>query len=74
MDLVNRLYVTTNEKIKVFFHDLFIFIKPEWKFKIKSHAKGVQCIECIRKNLVIEFLNHIAATKISYGDISLACA
>lgn len=73
MELVNRLYVTSNEKIKVVIHDLLIFIKPEWKFKIKSHAKGVQCIEGIRENLVIGFLNHIAATMISYGDISLAC-
>lgn len=73
MDLVNRLYVTTNEKIKVVIHDLLVFIKPEWKFKIKSHPKGVQCIEGIRENLVIGFLNHIAATMISYGDISLAC-
>lgn len=73
MELVNRLYVTTNEKIKVVIHDLLIFIKSEWKFKIKSHPKGVQCIEGIRENLVIGFLNHIAATMISYGDISLAC-
>lgn len=73
MDLVNRLYVTTNEKIKVVIHDLLIFIKPEWKFKIKSHPKGVQCIEGIRENLVIGFLNYIATTMISYGDISLAC-
>lgn len=54
-------------------HDLLIFIKPTWKFKIKSHPKGVQCIEGIRENLVVGFLNHIAATMISYGDISLAC-
>lgn len=73
MDLVNRLYVTTNEKIKVVIHDLLVFIKPEWKFKIKTHPKGVQCIEGIRENLVIGFLNHIAATMISYGDITLAC-
>lgn len=73
MELVNRLYVTTNEKIKVVIHDLLIFIKPEWKFKIKSHPKGVRCIEGFRENLVIGFLNHIATTMISYGDISLAC-
>lgn len=73
LDLVNRLYVSTNEKIKVVIHDLLIFIKPEWKFKIKSHAKGMKCIEDIRENLVIGFLNHIAATMISYGDLSLAC-
>lgn len=73
MDLVNRLYVTTNEKIKVVIHDLLIFIKPEWKFKIKSHPKGRQCVEGIRENLVIGFINHIAATMISYSDISLAC-
>lgn len=73
MELVNRLYVTTNEKIKVVVHDLLIFIKPEWAFDIRSHRKGVQCIENIRENLVVGFLNHIANTMISYSDISLAC-
>lgn len=73
MELVNRLYVTTNEKIKVVIHDLLIFIKPEWSFDIKSHPKGVQCIEGIRENLVVGFLNHIASTMISYSDINLAC-
>lgn len=72
MELVNRLYITTNEKIKVVVHDLLIFIKPEWAFDIKTHSKGVQCIEGIRENLVVGFLNHIAHTMISYSDICLA--
>lgn len=73
MELVNRLYVTTDAKIKVVMHDMLIFIKSEWSFDIKTHAKGVQCIEGIRENLVVGFVNHIAATMISYSDINLAC-
>lgn len=72
LELVNRLYITTNEKVKVVVHDLLIFIKPEWAFDIKSHPMGVKCIEGIRENLVVGFLNHIAQTMIAYGDICLA--
>lgn len=73
LDLVNRLYVTTSEKIKVVIQDLLIFIKPEWSFEIRSHPKGVQCIEGIRENLVVDFLKYIATTMTSYSDINLAC-
>lgn len=52
---------------------MLIFIKPEWSFEIRSHAKGVRCIEGIRENLVVGFLNHIATTMTSYSDINLAC-
>lgn len=72
LELVNRLYITTSEKLKVVVHDLLIFIKPEWAFDIKSHPKGVECIDGIRENLVVGFLNHIAQTMISFSDICLA--
>lgn len=73
MELVNRLYVTTNEKIKVVLNDLLIFIKPDWSFNIKSIPKGVACIEGIRENVVVGFLDYISTTMISYGDVNLAC-
>lgn len=73
MELVNRLYETTNEKIKVVLHDLLIFIDPQWAFRIKSNAKGLRCIEDIREHLVVGFLNYIASTMTSYSDTNLAC-
>lgn len=73
MELVNRLYETTNEKIKVVLHDLLIFIDQQWSFNIKKFPKGLQCIEDIRENLVVGFLNYIASTMTSYSDTNLAC-
>lgn len=73
MELVNRLYETTNEKIKVVLHDLLIFIDAQWSFRIKSYPKGLRCIEDIRENLVVGFLNYIASTMTSYSDTNLAC-
>lgn len=73
MELINRLYETTVDKIKVVLHDLLIFIDPKWTFRIKTYPKGSRCIEDIRENLVVGFLNYIAATMTSYSDTNLAC-
>lgn len=72
-DLVNHLFMTTIEKLKVVVHDLIIFLKPEWSFNIKSNPKGLTFIEGIRNNLAVGFMNYIATTMLSFSDINLAC-
>lgn len=72
-DLVNHLYMTTIEKLKVVVHDLTIFLKPDWSFNIKSNPKGLQFIEGIRENLAVGFMNYIATTMTSFSDVNSAC-
>lgn len=50
-----------------------MFLQPELSFKLKSHAKGVVCIEGIRENLLVAFLKHIPFTITAFSDVNVQC-
>lgn len=69
-DLVSNLYVTLVEKIKGVLQDMLVFVQSDWSFNIKSEAKGLQCIERLRENLLMDFLRHISKVMNSFADIT----
>ncbi|XP_044726540.1 vacuolar protein sorting-associated protein 51 homolog [Chrysoperla carnea] len=67
-ELLTSLVLTNVEKIKGILQDLLVFIQPDISFSLKTQFREVFCIESIRENLVVGFLNHITATARGFCD------
>lgn len=45
-----------------------IFLQPDMSFNLKSHSKGIVCIEGIREHLLVSFLKHAACLMTSFAS------
>ena len=48
-------------------------MQPELSFDLRSHTKGVVCIEGIREHLLVSFLKHCAFLMTSFSDVNVTC-
>lgn len=74
-ELISTLYVNTIEKIRAVLKDMCIFLNPTWSFStlFKNDPKGISCIDRIRENLLIAFLQHILNVISAFSETNSSC-